>query len=297
MNVILCYNNEPRYFTTGSFINKVLAQQPEINIVGQVRIPEDSGICEEQCNLNADLIIVIDSSTHYKLHHHKGKLGKAKTCFWVSDMHRECWASWRIQMMKEFHYDHIFYAQKDFKQKVMDCGYTENEVSWLPHASDPEIFKPMPWIEKKFDVGYVGFSNEKRDRVAKVLNELCRYKQFAGVWAWQAARLMNELKIGINIPVESDVANMRLFETATCGLPLLVEKCNNGIEELFEKDMYLEYSNEQELKELVVRLIASSELRKTMGEKIRKHSLIHHTYRNRVNTLLGTMGFELLRNY
>ena len=47
------------------------------------------------------------------------------------------------------------------------------------------------------DIGFVGFSNEKRDRVAKVLNEMCRYKQFSTVWAWQASRCINECKIGL----------------------------------------------------------------------------------------------------
>ena len=297
MNVALVYAETQRWWTVGSYAMKVFSQQPEINVVAHPNIPEDCGILEEQCGLDVDLICVIDSSTHYKLHHHKGKLGKAKTCFWVSDLHRSDWAQHRLQMIKEFHYDHVFYAQKDFRDKVVACGYEEGKsCSWLPHAADPEIFKPMPWINKKYDVGFVGFSNEKRDHVAQVLREVCEYKQFSTVWAWQAVRCINEMRIGLNIPVINDCANMRSFEIMACGLPLLIEKCDNGLSDLFESHMYLEYSNEKELRELVVRLMTGSELRQRMGELGRQHVLAHHTYRNRVNSILGTMGFELLKN-
>jgi glycosyltransferase involved in cell wall biosynthesis len=295
MNIILAYDDS-RFFTVGTYVTKVLSQQSEINIVGHSRIPEDTGMCEEQCGLNADLIAVIDSGTHYKLHHHKGKLGKAKCAFWISDLHREDWSVFRLQMIREFRYDFVFYAQKDFKQKILDCGYDEKQIVWLPHAADPDIFRPMPWIEKKYDTGFVGFSNEKRDRIAKVVSEICEYRQFSTVWAWQAARKINELKIGLNVPVMNDVANMRTFEVLSCGLPLLIEKSNNGLEDLLEKDMYLEYSSDKELKELIVRLLASNELRKTMGERGREHILKYHTYRNRVNSLLATMGFEMLKS-
>jgi hypothetical protein len=297
MNVALVYQDEPRYFTVGSYILKILSQQPEMNVVAHPRVPEDTGVLEEQCGLDIDFVLVIDSSTHYKLHHHKGKLGKAKVAFWISDLHRPDWASWRLQMIREYKYDHVFYAQKDFRKQVEDCGYEFGKsCSWLPHAADPEIFKPMSWVDKTTDVGFVGFSNEKREHVAKILNELCRYKQFSTVWAWQAARKINECKIGLNVPVCNDVANMRTFEIAACGLPLLIEKNDNGLEDLFHSDMYLAYSNDKELKELAVRLIASSDLRRIMGEKIRNHFLAHHTYRNRINTILATMGFELLKN-
>jgi glycosyltransferase involved in cell wall biosynthesis len=298
MNIILAYNDS-RFWTVGSYIQKILSQQNEINIVGHARIPEDSGMCEEQCNLSADLILVIDDGiTHFKLHHHKGKLGKAKTAFWISDLHRSDWASWRLQMIREFKYDHVFYAQKNFRKMVEECGYEYGKTcSWLPHAADPDIFRPMPQIEKQYDIGFVGFSNEKRDRISKIIAEYCNYKQFSTVWAWQAARCINECKIGLNVPVMDDIANMRSFEVGACGLPLLIEKHDNGLEDLFESDMYLAYTNDQELRELAVRLIASSDLRKRMGEKLRMHVLAHHTYRNRVNTLLGKMGFELLRSF
>jgi spore maturation protein CgeB len=302
MNIALVYSDSNRFWTVGSFILKELSKQDEINIVCHPQIPEDLGILEEQCGLNIDLIIVIDCSVHYKVHHHSGKLGKARVVFWVSDMHRQDWSSWRLQMIKEFHYDHIFYAQKSFKQMILDCGYTESEVTFLPHAVDTDVFKPMSWIEKRYDMGFVGYSNDRRKKAVDVLKQYVNFRHFDSIWAWAACRALNEMKIGFNCSVEdSDICNMRVFETLACGIPLLTNYVPNmGIEDLFGNDYenkMLTYSNEQEMIEKAVRLIACSDLRKQLAENGLKHIKTYHTYRNRINTILGIMGFELLKNY
>jgi len=299
MNIALIFNDAPRYWTCGSYIKRELSKQDDVQIVAHPRIPEDVPIIEESNNLDIQLTIVIDCSVYYKLHHSNGKLSKnMKTCVWLSDLHREDWARWRIQMIKEFKYDHIFYAQKNFKKIILQSGYSENEISYLPHATDPEIFKPMPWITKKFDIGYVGYSNQKRDRIANIIKDYMKFKHFDSVWELNAARAINELKISINIPVTDDVCNMRTFETMSCGIPLLIENVKgNGLEDLFEPDMYLAYSNDSELKEFAVRLISNKELREQIAKKARNHVLANHTYRNRINTILGVMGFPLLKTY
>lgn len=304
LNVALCFNNVNRYFTTGSYILKELAAQQDVQVVAHCVIAEDTGILEAQCDKQIDLVIVIDDGiTQFKLHHHNGKmLKKTKTCLWVSDLHRPDWAAWRLEMMKNFHYDHIFYAQKSFKEIVMKQGYLETECSWLAHGVDAEIFKPMPWINKVYDMALVGYSNPRRQIAMDSLKQLLNFKHFDSVWAWSAARSINESRIGFNMSVEdSDVCNMRVFETLACGVPLLTNFSPDcGLEDLFGKDFenkMLVYTNAQEMREKAVRLIASSELRKQLAENGRNHVLAFHTYRARINTILGTMGFELLQNH
>jgi glycosyltransferase involved in cell wall biosynthesis len=304
LNIALCYNDVNRFWTVGSYIQKELALQQDTEIVAHCVIAEDSGILEAQCDKQIDLVLVIDDGvTHFKLHHHTGRfLPKTKFAIWLSDLHRPDWASWRLQMIKEFHYHHVFYAQKSFKEIVMQQGYSEQEVSYLPHAVDSEIFKPMPWITKKYDMGLVGYQNTRRQRAIKVLKEFVNFRHFDSVWAWSAARAINECKIGFNMSVEdSDVCNMRVFETLACEIPLLTNYSPNcGLEDLFGKDFenkMLVYSTEQEMKEKAVRLIACSDLRKQIAYNGRQHVLSFHTYRNRTNSILGTMGFELLQNH
>lgn len=299
MNIALLYDDRSRYFTVGSYVTKELANQNDINIVAHCRIPEDAGVLEEQYTPNLDLILVIDSSTHYKIHHHRGKLSKnTKTCFWISDLHRPDWAKWRLQMIKEWHYDHIFYAQKNFKQMIMDCGYEESECTWLLHAADSEIFKPLFYISKQYDIGYVGYMNDKREKAERILKNYMRFKHYSSVWAWSACRAMNECKILFNISVENDI-NMRVFESLATGIPLLTNYTDNGFDDIFgnEEEFCLTYNDETEMKEKAVRLLANPEMRKTLGKKGRDHVLKHHTYRNRINSILGIMGFPLLKNY
>ena len=299
MNIALAFNDS-RYWSPGSYIKKELSKQDEINIVTHCRIAEDTGICEEQCGLNIDLILVVDDGNpaYMKLHHHRGKLGKAKTAIALSDLHRSEWASWRLQQIREWHYDHVFYAQKDFKKIVMEQGYTDSEVTWLPHAADPEIFKPLPQITKRFDAGYIGFTNSKRDRYFDIVKQYCNFKHYNSAWGEFANRCMQELKICINIPVENDTCNMRSFESTIGGIPLLIQMDDkNGFDEMFNNDMYLSFKDENDLKEKLVRLIANPELGKSMAEKARVHALAHHSYRNRINTILAKTGFELLKNY
>jgi len=297
MNIALVYNDVSRYWTVGSYLKRVLADQDHVNICAHCRIPEDTGILEEQNGLDLDLILIPDSSVHYKLHHHQGKLGKAKTVFWISDLHRPDWAKWRLQMIREFKYDHIFYAQKNFKQMILDCGYEEYDTTWLPHAVDPSVFFPMLHITKRYDIGFVGYMNEKREKAINTLQEYMRFKHFHSVWAWTANRCINELKIGFNISVESDI-NMRMFETMACGIPLLTNKIeDNGMEDLFgDKEEYmLTYADVRDMKERAVRLIANPSLREHLGQKGKEHVLKNHTYKNRMNTILATLRMDVLK--
>ena len=304
LNVALCYSDKNRFFTPGSYIMKELAGQSDVEVVAHPVIPEDTGILEAQCDKQIDLVIVIDDGvTHFKLHHHKDKfLKKTKFCYWVSDLHRQDWAFWRLSMMQQFHYDHIFYAQKSFKDVVMKQGYAESECSFLPHAVDAEIFKPMPQVKKKYDMGFTGYQNDRRKKATEILKQFVNFKHTDSIWAWSAARAINETKVGFNMSVEdSDVCNMRVFETLACGVPLLTNFSPNcGLEDLFGNDYenkMLAYSSEEEMKEKAVRLIASSELRRVLSQNGRQHVLAFHTYRNRINTVLGTMGVELLKSF
>lgn len=298
MNIALCYNDSPRYWTCGSYYLRELAKHDDINVVAHCRIPEDQPIIEKQCGLDIDLMLIIDDGQHWKTHHSRGKLlEKTKTAFVISDLHRSDWAAHRLQMIREWHYDHVFYAQKDFKNNVMKQGYSGFECSLLCHAADPEIFKPMSQISKKHDCGFIGYSNEKRDRFCNVVKQYVDFKHYASVWGDFANRCLNELRICINVPVENDLCNMRTFESAMAGIPMLIQMTEkNGLDEQFADDMYLSFSDENDLKEKLVRLIASSGLRDDMAAKARAHALKNHSYKHRINKIFETMGFPQLKD-
>ena len=301
INVMLLYNDVGRYWTVGSYIKRLFAQDPQYNIVSHARIPEDVGMftCKD---LNINLAINIDDGTCFKCHHHTKEIKEQgiKTAYWISDLHMVSWANWRLQLISEFRYDHIFVCQKPFIPMILERGYSQEQTHWLPHAIDSSLFIPMPQIEKIYDVGYVGYLNDKRKQHSDILKEMINFKAYHTRWELDAARCINECKIGWNCSVtDLDYANMRVFETMACRVPLITN-CNRkehaGLLDLFEDGKHLlVYENEQEMKEIIVRLLANPELREKIAYDGHIHTLQNHTYKNRLNTLLDTMGFPLLK--
>ena len=293
--------NDTRFWTVGSYCKKVLERDPKIEILAHGRIPEDVGLCEHEPLMEqTDLVMVIDSSTHYKIHHGANILKKygVKTCFWVSDTHRPDWASWRLQMMTEWRYDYIFVCQKDAIEMVKNCGYSEDQIVWLPHAVDTEIFRYEEQFEKRYDVATVGFRNEKRDKYFPELHKVCEFKEGINLWAWSASRLYNESKIGLNLSVTNDYLNMRTFEVPACKIPLVTNinrNNDNGFFEIFkDEEDCLVYENVDEMKEVIVRLLCNPDLYEKIKHNAYAKILAHHSYKNRCNTMLATMGYEML---
>ena len=301
-NVLLLYNDIDRYWTPGSYLKRLLAQDPQYDVVGHARIAEDVDLIVDQ-NLKIDLALVIDSGgPWFKLHHHTKSIKEKgiKTAVWWSDLHRNDWASWRLQVISEFRYDHVFVCQKPFIEMIKQRNYEDHQIYWLPHAVDPSVFIPMPQIEKKYDIGYVGYMNDRRRHQSLILKELMNFKEYHTRWELDAARCINECKIGWNCSVtDLDYANMRVFETLACKVPLLVY-CNRkehaGLLDLFEDGKHLfVYESEDELRELSVRLLMNPDLRESVVDEGYRAVVTHHSYKNRLNTLLDTMGFPLLK--
>lgn len=300
MNIVMFFDDS-RFWTVGSYCKKILERDPNVNIIGHGRIPEDVGLVEnDKLMEKTDLVLVIDSSTHYKLHHGASILKKhnVKTCFWISDTHRPDWLSWRLQMITEWKYDHIFVCQKDAIELVKSCGYKDFEITWLPHAVDSEIFRYEPQFEKIHDVATVGFRNPKRDEYFPSLHKIVEFAEGQNLWAWSASRFYNEAKMGLNLSVTNDYLNMRTFEIPACKIPLIAncdKKNDNGFLEIFQDgEDCLVYNSIDEMKEMVVRLLCNPDLYEKIKENGYSKVLTHHTYKNRCNTILSTLGFEML---
>ena len=298
---MVLFYDDSRFWTTGSFCKKVFERDTKVEIIAHGRIPEDVGIVEnDKLMEETDFVLVIDSSTHYKLHHGSNILKKhqVKTAFWISDTHRQDWLSWRLQMITEWHYDHVFVCQLDAIEFVKNCGYKDHEISWLPHAVDTDIFRYEPQFQKKCDVATVGFRNPKRDEYFPHLTKIVEFKEGHNLWAWSASRFYNEAKIGLNLSVTNDYLNMRTFEVPACKIPL-VASCNrkndNGFSKVFTdgKDC-LVYESIDEMKEVVVRLLCNPDLYEMIKNNGYTNVLTNHTYKNRCNTILAAMGFEML---
>lgn len=301
LNAILFYDDRGRWWQPGNYITKVIDQSSYVNIYNHGVTPEDVDILDslDQMETIIDFILVIDSGkTHHKLHHHTNKIKKsgAKTAIWLSDTHMN-WMERRRWIM-EFKYDYVFVAQKNAVPWVInECKYQENQVIWLPHAADPDIFYPNSNIQKRYDCVSVGFMNPNRERIYPVINNCAIFVNKSTIWAWSACKAYNEAKIGINIPVVNDTLNMRTFEIGACRIPMLIgylDGDDNGLSEYFINNQDLlafPLSNVDLLKEALSQLLIDESFRNTVANNMYEKVLKNHTYKHRLDTMLHTMGY------
>jgi len=302
LNFILFYDDRGRWWQPGNFLTKAIDSTSDINIYNHGVIPEDIGVLDslDQISDKIDLILVIDSGkTQHKIHHHNDKIkaSETKTAIWLSDTH----IGWdeRKKWVSEFRYDHVFVAQKDAIQKIVDqCKYPIEKVSWLPHAVDIDVFKPNEKIIKRFDGVSVGFMNENRQKFFPLLEQLINFKHRSTIWAWSVSKAYQEGKIGINIPVSNDPLNMRCFEIGACKIPQIItfpRNNSNGLFEIFKdgEDLYsCENEDIDKFKELVVRLIMNPQERSMIAENMYNKIISNHTYKHRLNSILSKLGFD-----
>lgn len=302
LNCILFYDDNQRWWQPGNYLTKVMDSNFNINVYNHGVIAEDIGVLEtlDSIKPKIDFILVVDSGkTHHKLHHHTETIvrNNVKTAIWLSDTHigwedRKFWIT-------EFRYDYVFVAQKDAVSRVTDeCAYSKDQVFWLPHAVDIDIFKLLNNPKKKYDAVSVGFMNQNREKIFPILESQINFKQFSTIWGWSVGKAYQEAKMGINIPVANDPLNMRCFEIGACKVPQIIgypDNDSNGLFELFadEEDILtFPLSDISKLKELVVRLLVNPQISEKLAENMYNKVVNQHTYKHRLNTILETMSFE-----
>lgn len=121
----------------------------------------------------------------------------------------------------------VFQAQYE---DMLDCFKQQiTRVSWLPLAADPQVWSDEPDRTKQYDVGFVG--NVWDNTRQSVLNDLSNrfnlgFKGHGGAVMEAGASVLRQSRLGFNISsfygtgVDFDV-NMRVFETLSCGVPLV----------------------------------------------------------------------------
>ncbi len=117
-------------------------------------------------------------------------------------------------------------------------------VSYLPLAADPDVWFYNPDGNKgSLDVGFIGnVWDNQRQAILSSFEQAGLRTTFAiappgSVWNESAARLLNMCKIGFNISSFFGEAtcydvNMRVYETLSCGLPLITNE-TPGIKRIF----------------------------------------------------------------
>lgn len=124
----------------------------------------------------------------------------------------------------------LFQAQKEDCEACSDL----ERVHWLPLAADPTVWSAELKVEKRFHLGFVGnVWDQGRAEVLEILLKTPGLRfAFAGngrAWKEDAAKLLRSCIAGFNVNswfgqgYDYDV-NMRVFETLSCGIPLITNE-------------------------------------------------------------------------
>jgi hypothetical protein len=231
-----------------------------------------------------DLYVNVDDGLRYRLP------PRLRPCaWWAIDTHLD-FAWYRT---KAVDFDFVFAAQRDGAERL------SREVCpalWLPLACDPHVHRKHD-VAKRFDVAFVGNPvGPERIELLGILQERFPQSFIGRCYGDAMAEVYSASRTVFNRSVGNDV-NMRVFEALACGSLLVTnDLADNGQDELFCDGRHLAlYRTADELPEKISWYLAHAGPRQRIEEAGRSEVLRRHTYRHRMETLLGEIKRRLRR--
>jgi hypothetical protein len=209
--------------------------------------------------------------------------------YWVSDAHLGF--GYRADRAKQF--DHVFVAQKACIEPFVKEGIAREKIHYLPHAFEPDVYRPVATINK-WDWVFVGHPNSEHriDLLDRFIKAFPNYYLGWRMGGWQGHNELedvnlkyNQSKIVINDAIGDDL-NMRVFETLGAGRCLITQDISEMNGE-FEGGL-AKYKTLEEAVELGKELLANDEKREAIAKRGHEIALAGHTYNHRALTILKT---------
>lgn len=211
--------------------------------------------------------------------------------YWVSDAHLGY--DYRLKRAKQF--DHVFVAQRAFIDRFIADGISAEKIHYMPHAFEPDVYKPISIIEKH-DWTFVGYPNSAH-RIELLDRFIKEFPNYYLGWRIPGAQGYNELddvnmkynqsRLIINDAVKMDL-NMRVFETLGAGRCLITQ----DIPELqgnFEKDVHLmAYKTIDEAVDIAKHMLKDNYAMRLVSKLGHDYALANHTYMHRAQQILKT---------
>lgn len=253
---------------------------------------------------NPELVLVISASRMLpQLISRAKQLSKAKFVVWYPDP----FGNFFNTPIVACDYDHIFVKCHTIVERLSALG---KNVSYLPEACAPDFDKrvpPDPIYE--CDISTAGSYYSYRIQLIEVLANynLCLYgiskdKYREGglldkslknrdIYLGERAKLFSSSRLVINTlnPSEANSMNVRLFEAACSGTPVITEY-RPALEDLFVvgKEV-IAFSTRDELKEKVEYYLSHPQEAAAIGERGACRALRDHTYTRRISEILTTV--------
>lgn len=206
-----------------------------------------------------------------------------KPCaYWASDTHLGF--DYRLHRARQA--TRAFCAQKRAVEEFAERGVV---AEWLPHAVEPMAYPATEYVERKYDLCFVGHLNS--DNRIDALDRM--FREFPNFWFGQrlfegAADIYCQSKIVFNISIKDDL-NMRVFETLATKSLLLTNNIPT-LGELFEDGKHLvTYRTLDEAVEKARYYIEHDSERQAIAEAGYAEVLAKHTYKHRVERIAEVM--------
>lgn len=179
-----------------------------------------------------------------------------------------------------------------------------DKVGWLPGAVDPTVFGPLGTKPKyngaflgNYDARTVITGNDTRYDYLQSLDKHAKlFLSAKGFYAFEANKVWNNTKIGVDIPIV-DFCSYRLFQIMATGTFCLTRRprMNSGIGFLLDSEMYGTYENKGDL---IHHILPYWLQENREGDRLRRaksaqeYVLKHHTFRERALHLLTRAGLD-----
>jgi len=202
-------------------------------------------------------------------------------------------------------FDKTYFAELGVASYLRFQGY---DVKWLPPAFYPEVYRPLPGVEKTFDFAFVGQLDHivrrhglTRFDFAENLSKNPKYSGFVStnMISYEINKMYNRSKILFErtIPI---TLGTRFFETIGSKNLLLMNRpqqgYNNGIDLVAADGIhYVGYDDTyQDFEYKLDYYLKHPEEREKIATQGYEHFLRNHTYNHRLDTILK--DFHLLKN-
>lgn len=190
----------------------------------------------------------------------------------------------------------VFQAQYEDYEECLAYG---DRVHWLPLGADPDVWRPYA-LQKEFHLGFVGSVwDPARGSILQSLLQVPGLKFACArpgqVWKEAASQLLSRCLAGFNVnsffgeKVSFDV-NMRVFETLSCGVPLITNGVP-GLSRLFPVDapFIRTYSSVEDLLPSVQDALSNQGFLNS-GPEARSWIVAHGTYKERMKAILRSFS-------
>lgn len=214
---------------------------------------------------------------------------KERSAYWISDAHLGY--EYRMKTAKKF--EHVFVAQKEFIEPLVRDGVPRETIHYLPHAFEPDVYKPTEII-KKWDWSFIGHLNSGH-RI-DLLDRMCKeFPNWYLGWRNPQAPGFNSLedvswklsqsRVGVNYAVKHDL-NMRVFETLGTRTCLLTDTVPDIGDFFVDREHLVLFNSIDDAMEKMRWLLSDEPARDRIAQAGYAEARAHHTYRNRVEKIL-----------